>query len=327
MSTSIDPRRYLLPNADSEQIFRERITPRELAAAQAVDTPVVVFVAGQPGAGKTKTTEAVVDSLQGRGGATVVNSDFYKPYHPEYDRLLATDDTTAAPYTSLDGRRWMAMAEEYLIEHRANVVVETTMRDPGDFQEPAAMFRRAGYQVEVAVMAVPEALSRIGILARYEQQVAASGSGRLTETSNHDASYAGVSRALQQIDVDRIVDRVSVWRRGNELLYANHLTTEGQWAHSARAVAALEAERSRPFTPEQTGQFLRDLRWLAASHSPAVRAQLPSVQALARPLIPADARAATLDALTATRPKLGGPPSRVDLSKAPDSPQSPRLRH
>jgi hypothetical protein len=71
----------------------------------------VVFVAGQPGAGKTTTTEAVVDRLRERGAPIVVNSDFYKPYHPEYGRLLVSDDKTAAPYTSPDGRRWTAMAE------------------------------------------------------------------------------------------------------------------------------------------------------------------------------------------------------------------------
>ncbi|GIE90760.1 zeta toxin family protein [Actinoplanes regularis] len=108
-------------------------------------------------------TESVKRRLDRRGGAVIVNSDFCKPFHPEYSRLLAEDDRNAALCTSLDGRRWMAIAEQYLIEARSDVIIETTMRDPSDFVEPAKMFRAAGYHVEAAIMAVPESLNRLGI--------------------------------------------------------------------------------------------------------------------------------------------------------------------
>lgn len=284
--SGIDPRRYLLSEEESERIFRLAILPRELAAAKPSERPTVVFVAGQPGAGKTKTTEAVVESLQRHGGAVVVNSDFYKPYHPAYARLLANDDTTAAPYTSLDGRRWMAKAEAYLIEARANVVIETTMRDPGDFQEPARMFRQAGYRAEAAIIAVPAALSRVGILARYEQQVAASGHGRLTEATNHDAAYTGVQQAAEEIDRDRIVDIVTIWSRGNHLVFANQLAADGTWSGPAAAAAALASARARPFDDEQTRQYVSDMRQLLSTTSSAVLAQLEEVQALAQAHLP-----------------------------------------
>lgn len=243
--TGTDLGGYLLSEQDSEQIFREQIVPKRLVRARSVQHPAVVFVAGQPGAGKTVTTDAVVQSLRSRGGATVVNSDYYKPHHPAYGRMLAAGAPEAGPATSADGRRWMAKAQAYLIERRANAVVETTMRDPADFQGPAARFRDAGYSVEVAILAVSEPLSRWGIQARYDQQIAVSGAGRRTETSNHDASYAGVLRAAEQIDAEQIVDQVSVWRRGNHLLYANELTPDGEWTQPPRAAEVLAAERSR----------------------------------------------------------------------------------
>jgi hypothetical protein len=139
----------------------------------------------------------------------------------------------------------MAMAEAYLAKHRINAVVETTMRDPGDFLEPTAMFRRAGYRVEAAIMAVPAPLSRLGILTRYEDLVAADACGRMVEVSNHDASYAGVLSCATAIDDERLVDEVSVWRRGNHLLYSNDLTAKRSWRNPPAAVAAISAERSR----------------------------------------------------------------------------------
>lgn len=44
----------------------------------------VVFVAGQPGAGKTKTTEAIRKRFVDSSGAVGVCGDFYKPQPPMY---------------------------------------------------------------------------------------------------------------------------------------------------------------------------------------------------------------------------------------------------
>ncbi|WP_432973768.1 zeta toxin family protein [Dactylosporangium sp. CA-233914] len=288
MTQPIDPRRYLLSDEQSQRIFNTRIVPNELARGVPQDDPIVVFVAGQPGAGKTRTTQAVQDRLDERGGAVVVNSDFYKPYHPQYGRLLAEDDRNAAPYTSMDGRRWMAAAERHLIEHRVDTIIETTMRDPGDFVEPAQMFRDAGYRVEAVIMAVPEPLSRLGIVDRYHTQVAEQGHGRLTARENHDASYRGVLEAARAIDEDRIVDAVDVYRRGGDRLYGNDLTPDGEWREAPAAAAAIESERARPWTPAETQRFAGDVERVAAGAGPQWRPELAGITSLAEPLASPD---------------------------------------
>jgi UDP-N-acetylglucosamine kinase len=283
--SDIDPRRYLLSEADSRRIFRDQIVPEELAVAATQDNPVVVFVAGQPGAGKTQTTDDIKEQLDRRGGAVVVNSDYYKPYHPEYNRLLAEDDRTAAPYTSMDGRRWMAQAEEYLIAHRADTIIETTMRDPGDFIEPAKMFRDAGYRVEVAIMAVPEPLSRLGIVHRYHDQVQQLGHGRLTPRANHDASYRGVLDAAEVIDRERIVDVASVLRRGKEQVAVNYLHADGQWHWPDRSISqAVTAERTRSWTPQETQAFTTTIAKLRAEMGPDWHRELGEIATMAAPL-------------------------------------------
>jgi hypothetical protein len=284
--SNADPRRYLLSDAASASIFDEEIVPAELSAGVGVDRPVVVFVAGQPGAGKTRTTETVVAGFAVRGSAIVVNSDFYKPYHPRYQELLETDDRTAAAYTSLDGRRWMAQAEAYLLRRRVNTVIETTMRDPGDFVEPADLFRGAGYRVEVAILAVPAALSRLGIVARYHQQVQAAGHGRLTERTNHDACYAGVVRTAEHLDARALAHSVAVYRRGNHLLYSNTLTPTGTWQRPPVTVAAVTAERTRLWSTAEANDFLIHLYRLERELGPDWHPELDEIIHLARPHLP-----------------------------------------
>lgn len=47
--------------------------------------PTVVFLVGQPGAGKSRVTELVATQLNRHGGSVGVDSDLYKP-HPAYIR-------------------------------------------------------------------------------------------------------------------------------------------------------------------------------------------------------------------------------------------------
>src|SRR5581483_9095522 len=112
-------------------------------------------------------------------------------------------------------------------------------------------------RIEAAIMAVPEAQSRLGILDRYEAQVRASGHGRLTLRDNHDSAYHGVVATAGAIDRDRLADAVSVYRRGDVLLYANHLNEKGDWASAPGTAATIETERARVWTPQESDDFTR----------------------------------------------------------------------
>jgi len=128
----IDPaevERYRLPEAENQRIFRERIVPDLLEGRAAQDTPTVVFLVGQPGAGKSKVTELVARTLNRHGGFVDVDSDLYKPYHSAYAALMAQDDTLMAAYTRADGRAWMARAEEYARTHHLHVIIQETSQN------------------------------------------------------------------------------------------------------------------------------------------------------------------------------------------------------
>ena len=290
--------KHYLSEEDSERVFRELIVPDRIQGkAESTDSPLAVFVAAQPGAGKTQLTKALAASLANHGGCVQINSDTYKPYHPQWQQLLAENDTTAAPYTSADGRRWMTYAEAYATEHRLNVVLETTVRDPGVFREPVDRLRASGYRIEVHAIAVPQATSQMGILNRYVQQVQDEGSGRLTEQSNHDESYRLVAEALKREDGQPSVDALSIWRRDNQLLYSN-ITTNGHWAAPAMAARVLADERGRQWTYPEAIAFLDDVRQMEARLPPVLRPRLDRVRTDSQTNLPPGAVAAHQAALS-----------------------------
>jgi UDP-N-acetylglucosamine kinase len=288
--------RYALDQAESDRIFRDRIVPDQLTGSPQ-DQPVVVFVGGQPGDGKATIVALVKAILRRRGRPVVLSGPGYEAYHPRLHEPITDVPTTADRYVRYDGQRWLAMAEALTIQERYDAIVETELVDPDTFAESARRFKVAGYQVEVAVLAVHEALSRLGVLERHLRALEEIGFGRLTVQSRHDAGYHGVLRAAELIDGEGFADRVAVLRPDGQLIFGNQRDARGQWQQPARTVDAITWERERPWTAPESRHFLEStsyvgriglaapVQWIRDESVDEARA----VTALARPRLHPDA--------------------------------------
>ncbi len=220
-----------------------------------MDAPVVVFLVAQPGSGKSRVTPDIGATFD--DGFVDVDSDRYKPFHPEYDRLMAEDDQSMALHTGAAGRRWAQMMHDHIREHRFNAVVQSTAGNPASVVKDMRRYHAAGYRIAAAFLGVPEAMSQQEILKRYYDQVQDRGGGRLTVPENARRSYVGVPALADRIDADRIVGEVAVFRRGEgEPGYHNQLDPNGEWERPPGLRAAIEVERNRPWTAHETTDFL-----------------------------------------------------------------------
>lgn len=198
----------------------------------------------------------------------------------------------ASPATGPDARRWLALAAGEAARRGVDVVLESACRHPDDFCALAAQFRAARYRVEVVVLAVPAALSRLGILARfYEKKPEARSRGlpvRLTPVKVHNDSYAGLLHAARYLDESGAADQVVVVRRGNLVAYGWESAGGGAAPKIAEAV---ERERARRLTEAERETALEDLQRLEV-HDGA-KEQLEQVKELLKPLISDDAQDST----------------------------------
>ncbi|MFI6689192.1 zeta toxin family protein [Streptomyces sp. NPDC050485] len=247
--------------------------------------PVVVLVAGQPGSGKSLVADLVHAALGRRGGAVRVDHDQYKAHHPHYRGFLAEDVRSAGVRVRPETYRWQAEVEAHVRAHRYDAVVETPLTDPAAARRSVAAYRQAGYRVEVVVLAVPEAVSQLGVLDRY-LRLAEAGRARYVGWQNHDGAAAGLLASLEVIEAECLADRVVVVRRdaetAGEFLYDNELAPAGHWQRPAGAVQAVVTERARPWTPQETGVFRRQLADAdRRAHRTAPDGQLPADWGLA----------------------------------------------
>ncbi|MGW8797357.1 zeta toxin family protein [Streptomyces sp. NPDC055775] len=109
-----DATRYQLPADQNRRIFASGILPDLLTGPVPQDPATAVFLLGQPGAGKTRVAQLIAEQLDARGGFVDVDSDLYKPHHPQYARLMAEDDRLMTLYTGPDGRAWMRQAQQFV---------------------------------------------------------------------------------------------------------------------------------------------------------------------------------------------------------------------
>ncbi|MEV5982808.1 zeta toxin family protein [Streptomyces sp. NPDC052114] len=251
----------VLSQAQCEEVLASQILPILAKGAVPQEQPVVVFVAGQAGSGKTLVIDLVHTALNRRGGAVRVDRDAYKAVHPRYLAFLDQDVRTAGVRVRPETYRWQAEAEDRVRARRYDAVVETPLPAPKAFQASAAAYRRDGYRVEVVALAVPEAVSQLGVLDRY-LRLAAEGRARYVAWDNHDACAAALVDTLTVIEAERLADKVVVVRRAPdavaEVVYSNELD-RGQWRHPAKAAQAVLTERSRPWSARETGLFRRQL--------------------------------------------------------------------
>lgn len=281
---------YRLSPEESRWHFVERIVPEHLAGRETQQEPTAVILLGQPGAGKTRASKVLAARLNERGGFADIDTDLYKPAHPKYDELMARDDRLMTLYIGPEGREWMRQAQDYVREHRINVLVHDIANDPAVSAATAHSYRAAGFRVEVAALGVSRAMSDQGILNRYYKQVKENGQGRLTVPEKAAAAYTGIPRLASLIESEGLAHHVTVYRRGEaKPRYANALTDPaGARAAPSEFAQAIETERTRPWTPGETLDFLVVQDKLRDKMSPEFSTQLDRVDALARPLLHPD---------------------------------------
>lgn len=251
---SLDP-------VEHRRIFLERIVPQEFEDAVPSPTPAVVLMGGQPGSGKSGLLDEATAYLSTpQAPAVQIVGDDLRDYHPDFKRLLAVDDRTAAAATDQDSGRWVEMSIEYARKNRYSVAIEGTMRNPQVPLQTAAAFRGDGYDVEAWVMAVDPLSSKLGILLRYHQQREAFGHGRFTIDAAHDAGVTGLLDSVDALQDAQAVDRFLVATRG-----PNVIATQHGAAPAPRVRQIVTAERGRPWSPQEVQDFVERAANLSAA--------------------------------------------------------------
>jgi hypothetical protein len=271
-----------LSDREMTEIF-EDIKRTYLSDVPLSTDPLVGYLMSQPGGGKSESAHRWRPLLPDRRPVRIVGDD-YKVFHPAYLTLLERDPRTAGSLIRPYYQAWQAWTEDFVRQRRGDAVIEIAPGSAEQFLDSAAAFRKAGYRVELVVLAVRAADSRLGTAMRHARAIGVGGPpARFTSASGHDRCFAAVADAAQAAERGAVADSVTVRRRDGTVLYRADRGT----AESTRlgALEAVRAERSRRYSDMEAAQFRADLAWLR-KELPDHGAELDEIAELARPLLP-----------------------------------------
>ncbi|MGW7688405.1 zeta toxin family protein [Streptomyces asiaticus] len=251
-------------DARPEEVLANTLLPGALEGAVPQARPVVVYVLGQPGSGKTTVIDLVHAALAARGGAVRVDRDTYKTHHPHYRQYLAEDVRTAGERVRMETYRRQAAVETAAREGRYDAVVEVPLARPDDFLAGVLASRQAGYWVEVVALAVSQAVSELSALERYLRLAQKGQAPRYVSWDNHGTCADALTPTLGAVEAAHLAHRTFVLRRGAEtaleVIYDNELGPSGRLRHPADAPGAVLAEWRRPWGARETGRIRRQHR-------------------------------------------------------------------
>lgn len=235
-----------------------RIEKQQFTGTKPVENPRVIITGGQPGSGKSKLIEMSKEHFAD-GNVVVINGDDLRGFHPQADKILKMDDKQYAQRTDPDSREWTRKLFEKAIETKRNIIFESTMREPGPISKTMEKLKDNGYHVTAKVVAANERESTTGIYKRYESQKADKGYGRFSELSSHDAAYEGMPRTVEHIEQNQLADRIEVYNRDGDQLYANEVKNK-TWESPPEAVKVIQQERQKMPSLRQIEKFKHDWR-------------------------------------------------------------------
>jgi hypothetical protein len=284
---------HRLSRDEHDFVFDELIVPMYLSNITPQDEPVTLYVMAQQGAGKTRASWALRRALR-RRKPTRIEGGIFKSLHPDYRQLLEEEPRTASLRIRADYRAWQEQAEAYVRARRGDLLIEIAPDSVEHFLKSARRDHRAGRRVELIVLGVRAADSRMGTATRCVSVARLGGTPRFTSAAAHDVSFGVLADVVHAAEAEPdIVSSISIIGRDLSASYRNERTQGGAWARPPRAGQALEEAQQLPYTPAEAAQFLATLK-LLQGELPQYRSDLVEIAALAWPLMPASFQPRTL---------------------------------
>ncbi|OLT29725.1 toxin [Nocardiopsis sp. CNR-923] len=216
---------------------------RSRLSGRSRERPRVLLLGGQPGSGKSTLQRLLLPVLP--EGTVGYDGDDLLRLAPDYEWAMSADDRVASGSLGRRVGGLHQLAMEHVRQGRVDVVCSHPLGRADWAAAWVEGFRSAGYRVEVAFVATHSSNSAFGIVDRHARARRDQGFGRWITPRDHDRSYLGVPNTVEFLETHRLVDSLFVLSRLGEVLYANHLTGEGDWRSEPFGRIALEAERGR----------------------------------------------------------------------------------
>ena len=177
------------------------------------ENPIVYFLGGQSGAGKSKLKDRI-----GKENL-VIDVDEFRKYHPNYFGLYKKYRKDSAKYTHNFAS---AVADELVkksIENKVDVIVDGTLKSIKIPKERAEEYKKNGYSLEINIVVVKPEKSFLSNLMRYEELVEEKKIPRLAPKEIHDECVKNFPITISELYKLKVFDDIKLYDRDKNCIY------------------------------------------------------------------------------------------------------------
>lgn len=220
----------------------------------AADSPVVVILGAQPGAGKTELERITRTEL---GGNVVnCNADIFRDFHPQAEEIKQRFENYYPQVTAPFAQEWNNGLREYCEANRLNYILETTFSSGPKMNETISELQQKGYRVEIKLLAVHPKLSLLSTHVRFEEMKLKENTGRLVGKEAHDNRYYMLAPTLFVVQGAELYNKLQLYGRSITMdgnTYQQGVSLIG--TNPSNGVQLLQAEIDRKWTAEVKAFF------------------------------------------------------------------------
>lgn len=231
---------------DPKVILEQRILPTVFADSQPTDTPRLILLSGQPGAGCSRAITQLRD--EDPDGMAVISASLLRSFVPR-----ATNENADADLAAATSASWLIACMRHAREHRFSLLLDGPV--PAAAAEGIlTTFGQVGYRTHVAVVAASRTESLLAVASAYASSDRVRRPSELVPVEQHDRDLEDARALLATAGAAGA--RLTVFDRDGGVA--------ADQVDGPSAVRAFNAASRTPMSTLQTVQWLSELKRVTA---------------------------------------------------------------
>ena len=207
---------YVSPEAKSKLInlIWERIQIEQPNLSSKV-IPKAYMIGGQPGAGKSTSTEALVKEFN--NNILKIDMDDYRKSHPNYEQINQVYGKEASLYTNKFAAEVRDVIMKRALDNKYNVIIDGTMKNHTLAEKQINQLEKAGYSIETRIYTCSKELSLQSIENRYQKAIIQGQIPRYVPKEFHDSVLTELPKTIDKLYQSGKIKIVEVYNRQEKL--------------------------------------------------------------------------------------------------------------
>ena len=129
--------------------------------------PKAYMIGGQPGAGKTRSTEKLEEQYD--YNILKIDMDNYREFHPNYEQINHVYGKEASLYTNKFAAEVRDAIMKRALDNKYNVIIDGTMKNHALAEKQINQLEKAGYNIETRIYTCSKETSWSDVNERYNE--------------------------------------------------------------------------------------------------------------------------------------------------------------